>query len=219
MTSFRGFYSSAFSGVFSSVSMVALLVLAFAAPVQAQMENPDSVVRSAAEAVLESMEGRREYLESHPDELRQLVNDIFLPRFDRSYAAYLVLARHGRAATADQRSRFTEALYQYILNRYARGLLSFTSDRLQILPFEGEEGQERATVRTFVVLNDGSRIPVNYDLRLADSGWRVYDIAIDGISYLRNLRSQLGEEIERNGLDSVITRLIADGDDAEDNPA
>jgi len=183
------------------------------------MESPDVVVRSAAADVLESMEGRREYLEAHPDELRQLVNNTFLPRFDRSYAAYLVLARHGRAATADQRSRFSEALYQYILNRYAHGLLSFTSDRLQILPFEEEEGQEKATVRTFVVLNYGSRIPVNYDLRLGDAGWRVYDIAIDGISYLRNLRSQLGEEIERSGLESVITRLIADGARVEDDAA
>jgi phospholipid transport system substrate-binding protein len=215
MTSSIRFYS----GVFSTVNLIALLVLAFTTPVQAQMESPDSVVRSAAEDVLESMEGRRDYLEAHPVELRQLVDTIFLPRFDQSYAAYLVLARHGRAATADQRSRFTEALYQYILKRYANGLLSFTSDRLQILPFEGEEDQERATVRTFVVLNDGSRIPVNYDLRLGDTGWRVYDIAIDGISYLRNLRSQLGEEIERNGLESVITRLIADGTGAEDDTA
>ena len=195
-----------------SVVSAVIAGLGFGTRAGAQTENPEEVVRSAAEQVLESMEGRRAHLESHPAELRALVDAVFLPRFDRNYAAYLVLGRHGRAANADQRSRFSDALYQYLLSRYANGLLSFTSDRLQVLPFQGTPGDERTTVRTFVILNDGRRIPVNYDLRLGDAGWRVFDIAIDGISYVRNLRSQLGQEIEQNGLESVITRLIADGD-------
>ncbi len=173
----------------------------------AQIETPDDVVRDAAESVLQSMDDRRDYLEEHPTELRELVNSAFSPSFDQNYAAYLVLGRHGREASAEQRSRFTAALYAYILSRYAQGLLSFTSDRLRILPYTGSPGEERATVRTFVILDDGRRIPVNYDLRLGTAGWRVYDIAIDGISYVRNLRSQLGAEIEQNGLESVIARL------------
>ncbi len=123
------------------------------------------------------------------------------------------------SASVDQRSRFTTALYDYILSRYAHGLLSFTSDRLQILPYRGTPGEERATVRTFVTLDNGRRIPVNYDLRLGDMGWRLYDIAIDGISYVRNLRSQLGAEIERDGLDSVIARLEAYRAEPQEDPA
>ena len=183
----------------------------------AQTETPDDVVRDAAESVLQSMDGRRDYLEEHPAELRELVNSVFSPRFDQNYAAYLVLGRHSREASSEQRSRFTAALYGYILSRYARGLLSFTSDRLQILPYAGSAGDERATVRTFVILDDGRRIPVNYDLRLGAAGWRVYDIAIDGISYIRNLRSQLGAEIEQNGLESVIARLETQGAERQDD--
>ena len=193
--------------------------LSLSTQADAQTENPEAVVRSAAEQVLESIDGRREYLEANPEELRALVNSVFLPRFDRGYAAYLVLGRYGREASADQRSRFTEALYQYMLNRYANGLLSYTSDRLQVLPYQDTPGEERATVRTFVMLNDGRKIPVNYDLRLGDAGWRVFDIAIEGISYVRNLRSQLGQEIEQNGLESVIARLIAESGQAEGDSA
>ncbi len=176
-------------------------------------------MRATAESILQSMADRKEYLAAHPAELYRLVNSIFLPRFDQNYAAYLVLGRHVRAASAEQRSRFTTALYDYILNRYAQGLLSFTSDRLQILPYRDAPGEDRATVRTFVILDNGRRIPVNYDLRLSDVGWRLYDIAIDGISYVRNLRSQLGAEIEQNGLDSVIVRLEAYRVDPPNDPA
>jgi phospholipid transport system substrate-binding protein len=184
----------------------------------AQNDSPEDVVRGAADLALQALEDRREYFEKNSRELRELVNSIFLPRFDRSYAAYLVLGRYGRSTSAEDRARFTDALYDYILSRYARGLLSFTSDRLQILPYQGAPGEERATIRTFVLLDNGSRIPVNYELRLGDSGWRVYDIAIEGISYVRNLRSQLGAEIEQNGIDSVIARLEAEsGGTAETN--
>ncbi|MCZ6474988.1 MAG: ABC transporter substrate-binding protein, partial [Gammaproteobacteria bacterium] len=189
---------------FAAVASVGLYSLA-----NAQLETPEDVVRATAESILQSMADRKDYLAAHPAELYRLVDSIFLPRFDRNYAAYLVLGRHVRAASAEQRSRFTTALYDYILNRYAQGLLSFTSDRLQILPYRDAPGEDRATVRTFVILDNGRRIPVNYDLRLSDVGWRLYDIAIDGISYVRNLRSQLGAEIEQNGLDSVIVRLEA----------
>ncbi len=185
----------------------------------AQLETPEDVVRATAESILQSMADRKDYLAAHPAELHRLVDSIFLPRFERNYAAYLVLGRHVRAASAEQRSRFTTALYDYILNRYAQGLLSFTSDRLQILPYRDAPGEDRATVRTFVILDDGRRIPVNYDLRLSDVGWRLYDIAIDGISYVRNLRSQLGAEIEQNGLDSVIARLEAYRVDLPNDPA
>lgn len=199
---------------FAAVASVGLYSLA-----NAQLETPEDVVRATAESILQSMADRKDYLAAHPAELYRLVDSIFLPRFDQNYAAYLVLGRHVRAASAEQRSRFTTALYDYILNRYAQGLLSFTSDKLQILPYRDTPGEDRATVRTFVILDDGRRIPVNYDLRLSDVGWRLYDIAIDGISYVRNLRSQLGAEIEQNGLDSVIARLEAYRVDPQDDPA
>ena len=203
----------------NSVFFATVASLGLYSQTNAQLETPEDVVRATAESILQSMADRKDYLAAHPAELYRLVDSIFLPRFDRNYAAYLVLGRHVRAASAEQRSRFTTALYDYILNRYAQGLLSFTSDRLQILPYRDAPGEDRATVRTFVILNDGRRIPVNYDLRLSDVGWRLYDIAIDGISYVRNLRSQLGAEIEQNGLDSVITRLEAYRVDPQDDPA
>ena len=171
--------------------------------------SPDEIVRGAAQAALDAMEGRREFLEANPAELRTIVDAVFRPRFDTNYAAYLVLGRYGRSADSEQKRRFTAALYNYILSRYAQGLLRFESDRLQILRYQGDPDAERATVRTAVTLDDGTKVPVNYDLRLGSEGWRVYDIPIEGISYVRNLRSQLGAEIEQTGLDAVILRLEA----------
>ena len=196
---------------FLRVTLIVTLVAAGGhTGVVAQTETPEEVVSGAADLALKELNHRRDYYEQNPHELSDLVSSIFLPRFDQTYAAYLILGRYGRSTSAEERVRFTDALYKYILNRYAHGLLQFTSERLQILPYQGSPDEERATVRTFVLLNDGRRIPVNYDLRLSGAGWRVFDITIEGVSYIRNMRSQFGAEIERNGIESVITRLQAE---------
>ncbi len=172
------------------------------------IEPPDVVVDRAAAEVLKRMDGRRDYLRQNPDALYALVEEIFLPHFDRAYAAARVLGRNGRAASADQRRRFTEALYNYVLRRYAEGLLEFTSDRLEILPFRGPPDETRTTIRTKVYLDDGTQVPVNYSLRRATDGpWRVWDVTIEGISYVKNFQQQLDAEIKQDGLDAVIRRL------------
>ena len=172
------------------------------------IDLPHVVVNDAAAEVLKRMDGQRDYLRENPEALYSLVEEIFLPHFDRAFAAALVLGKHRRAASASQRRRFTDALYQYVLRSYADGLLGFTSDRIEILPYRGLPEDTKATVRTKVYLDDGTEVPVNYSLRRGKEGpWRVYDVAIEGISYVKNFREQIGAEINQRGLDAVITRL------------
>jgi phospholipid transport system substrate-binding protein len=191
----------------------ALLCISFAArgaePVT--IESPDVVVDKAAAQVLKRMDGQRDYLREHPDELYALVEEIFLPYFDRAYAAARVLGRNRRDASPSQRRRFTDALYNYVLRSYGEGLLEFTSERLEILPFRGMPGDTKATIRTKVFMDDGKEVPVNYSLRRSDTGpWRVWDVTIEGISYVKNFQDQLDAEIREKGLDAVIERLEAE---------
>jgi phospholipid transport system substrate-binding protein len=48
---------------------------------------------------------------------------------------------------------------------------------------------------------------VNYALREVDAVWKIYDVRIDGVSYVQNYRNQFGAEISALGLEAVIERL------------
>ncbi len=74
-------------------------------------ETPDQVVEQTASAILGALEGRRGELSADPVGLFNIVETYFLPRFDRAYAAFLVMGKHSRKASADQKRRFTDALY------------------------------------------------------------------------------------------------------------
>ena len=56
--------------------------------------------------------------------MRKLVDEILLPHFDTDYAARLVLGKHWRTATPEQRKRFIDAFYQSLLRNYGEALPS-----------------------------------------------------------------------------------------------
>jgi phospholipid transport system substrate-binding protein len=46
-------------------------------------------------------------------------------------------------------------------------------------------------------------------VRKTPSGWKAWDVTIEGISYVKNYRNDIGAEVAQKGLDSVIQRLEA----------
>lgn len=188
----------------------ASLILAFSPLVQAD-QTPDSIIETAATEVAQRLEGRRDYLEAHPDELYALVDDALLQHFDTRYSAYLVLGNHWKAAVPEQRDRFIDVFYRYLLRAYARGLLEFDPKTLVILPSSGVKG-DRAIVSTEMRLDNGKVVPVDYRMRAVKKGWKVYDVRVDGISYVQNYRNQFNAEISALGLDALIMRLEAESE-------
>jgi phospholipid transport system substrate-binding protein len=136
---------------------------------------------------------------------------VLLPNFDTDYSARLVLGQTWRTATPDQRKRFVDAFYHSLLRNYGAALIDFTGDRFVVLPYKGDPGDTTATVRTEVKRESGAKVPVNFSLRKTDSGWKAWDVVIDGISYVKSFRTDFAAEIQQKGLDEVITRLETDG--------
>jgi phospholipid transport system substrate-binding protein len=190
-------------------------------PGTARAEDPTAVIESAVDELAGALEGRKLELKENRDELYEVIDRILVPRFDRRYAAQLVLGRYWRSASEEQQERFIEAFYQALLQRYADGVLEFDQDRIDVLPYRGDPDERRTTVRTEVRLDDGSEVPVNYGLVRRSDGWKVYDVTVEGISYVRNFRTELNAEIAGKGLEAVISRLereagIGEGGNAQD---
>lgn len=169
--------------------------------------DPNDVIQSAADQLAAELAGKKESLAADRDALYALIDGVLLPRFDRRYAAQLVLGRHWRNASDEQRSRFINAFYDSLLRRYADGVLEYDQDRVEILPFRGDLSKQRTTVKTMVTLDDGTEVPVNYGMVNRDGNWLMFDVTIEGISYVRNYRTELNAEIQATSLDAVIARL------------
>jgi len=196
----------------SAILLVALSVCWFAQPTAAADLTPVEVVEEAVRLLAEKMDGRKEELAADREALYALIDEMLLPRFDRKFAAQMVLAKHWRDADDAQRERFINAFYQALLRRYADGLLEFEQDRVTVLPFRGDLSKPRATVRSSVMMNDGTKVAVDYELVKRDTGWLLFNVVIEGVSYIRNYRAELDSEIQSSSLEAVIERLEKEAD-------
>ena len=194
------------------LTIVALLAAFLFGSVSAAADTPNAIIDSAVVLLTEKLDGRKAEYSANRQALYVLIDEILLPRFDRKFAAQVVLAKHWRSASEEQRTQFIEAFYQALVRRYADGVLDFDPDKIAVLPYRGDETKPRTKVRTTVLLDDGSKAAVDYELVKRESGWLVFNVVIEGVSYVRNFRAELDAEIRQTSLDAVIARLQSEAD-------
>ena len=170
-------------------------------------DSPNAVIESSVALLSEQLDGRKEELAENRQALYEIIDGILMPRFDRRFAAQVVLAKHWRTANEEQQARFIEAFYRALLRKYADGILEFDPDMITVQPFRGDATKKRTRVRSTVKLDDGSKVAVDYELVKRKAGWLVFNVVIEGVSYVRNFRAELDSEIRASSLDAVIERL------------
>lgn len=176
----------------------------------AQASEPSQIVENTAGRILEQIDARRGEFEDDPEALKALVREELLPMMDQEYSARLILGKQGRSLPADKISAFADALSMILTDRYSSGLLRFRSrDQMQILPANANDNERVTRVRTRVKLENGGSAPVDYAFRKTEQGWRVFDVTVEGVSYILTFRNQLAPKVAAEGIDKVTADLRA----------
>ena len=173
----------------------------------AEYTSPDTIITGAMSELQVEMEGKRDQFRENPALLRGVVDRIFLPRFDTVFAAQRVLGKYWPVASESERQRFIDVFYRYLVNSYASYLLDFRGDEVGVSPYAGTPSDKYPRVKTTVILTKGDKASVDYVLRNSGGQWKVIDVVVEGISYVRSYREDFSPEIADKGLDAFITRL------------
>ena len=196
------------------VSICALVLSAAAALAadapEATPENaPLALIEETAAVLQEELVGKQDYYAKNSDKLYKLIDRVLLPNFDVRYAGKQVLGKtHWTSSSEAQRERFIDAFYGFLIKTYAKGILEFDQDKFAVDPEPSyAKNGKKALVRTELIIEGGDNVQVNYALRNADEGWKIYDVRIEGVSYIQNYRNQFNAEISARGIDAVIVRL------------
>ena len=171
-------------------------------------EDPVAIIEETTDELGRLIDEKRKVYRDDPQALTIDVKDILLPTIDQMYSARLVLGRHARGKSSERIRDFAEALTNQLLNRYATALLDYDlNDRVEILPLRGDNTERQTRVRTRVRLDNGERAPVDYVMRKTDAGWQVFDVIVEGISYVATFRSQIDQEIRQSSFEEMLERL------------
>ncbi len=170
-------------------------------------QDPRQLVADLATCVLSALERDRLAYRRDPSLVVALLDQVLEPHFDLDYSARLVLGAHWRDAPAESRQRFARALFHTLLRNYAGAVAEWTAERFKVLPLSGDAAALQVTVRTQVMRPDGPFVAVDYRLHKRGDVWQVFDVIVDGVSYVRTYHDDVDTDINQRGLDFAITRL------------
>lgn len=186
------------------------VLLCIFAPLAAASGTPaqdaQRVVRSATERFFAAAELEGEGLRD-PDRAHALVEQHISPHVDTDLAAQLILGRHWRTASEQQRTRFVDAFKWMLLRTYAVAVEDLSGVDIRYLPVREEVRDGEAEVRTQISHRAGPPVGVTYRMHRRDDQWLVFDLSIQGVSMVATYRGSFTSEINRHGLDGLIERL------------
>jgi len=194
------------------IPMFLLLAAALLLPAlaSAQDATPSKLVLENSQRILSTLEKRRDEFKQDRGALQKFISSEFDATFDRDYAARQVLGRHGRGASAADVKLFADALADNLMSRYGSSLLGFNS-RLKVR-IKSETVLPRGLgvkVSSELLRSGGEPIPVDYFMRKSGGTWKVFDVMVEGVSFVQTFRRQFDNELANKSIRQVASELAS----------
>ena len=125
-------------------------------------------------------------------------------RFNYRQMVMRSLAKNWDTRSDQERQEFIALFKSLLENSYANKLEAYKDEEINYLD-EMIKGKY-ALVKTEVV-RKSSTIGVDYKLIQENGNWQVYDFVIEGVSMIRNYRSQFTKIIRRDSYEVLVQKL------------
>ena len=125
-------------------------------------------------------------------------------RFNYRQMVMRSLAKNWDARSDQERQEFIALFKSLLENSYANKLEAYRDEKINYLD-EIVKGKY-ALIKTEVVRRS-STIGVDYKLINENGNWEVYDFVIEGVSMIRNYRSQFTKIIRRDSYEVLVQKL------------
>src|SRR5262245_108046 len=167
--------------------------------------TPTQVVQTATDQVLTIVQDSQLAAPIGQDRRRAEVQRIAERLFDFQEMARRALALHWRERSPQEQTEFVAVFKQLLARAYIGRLEGYAGEQVVYL---GETVEaEFATVRSKIVTGRGAEIGVDYRLHLVGSRWMVYDVAVQGVSFVANYRGQFDRIIRASSYQALVREL------------
>lgn len=136
---------------------------------------------------------------------RQKIRSISLKFFDYVEMSKRTLGLNWNKLNMDQRKEFVPLFTDLLEQTYIDRILAYSNEKISFtntIPLS----ENTAEVRTSVDAKSGV-IPINYRVIREDTGWKVYDVVIEGVSLVSNYRTQFREILANQSPEGLLQTL------------
>ena len=172
-------------------------------------QSPVQVVKSTVIQLQQEVQKQHADLQNSPKKLYDVVNKVIMPKVAINEMAALVLGPKWRTADQQQRTDFVKQFGMLLTRTYANALLTVADYDVTVSPLRNNNWQQAkqiAVMGTVKPKGGGPSSQIIYYLINGQSGWKIYDFSIEGVSFVQNYRSQFASFQK---IQPLIDRLTA----------
>ena len=188
---------------FNFILCVAILFV-LSAPQQI-MASQTAITHDLKQTINQVMEILQdEKLKTDPDARRKVLRETIAKRFNYKQMAVRALAKNWGPRSADERQEFTQLFRELLERSYANKIETFGGGEIRYLD-EIIKGKY-AMIKTKVPQH-GKYVSLDYKLILENGDWKVYDFVVNGVSMIRNYRSQFSKTLQEKSFKELMENL------------
>lgn len=179
----------------------------FASGSLAQETNPDQLVHKITNEVLDAIKSDKQLAAGDRQKAIRLAEEKVMPYIDFEEATRLAVGRSWTKATPEQKKQLVTEFRNMLVRTYSNALGQYEGQTLKILPSRKSDAPDEATVRTQFLRQGAPPLPIDFQMLKKDGGWKVYDIAVEGVSLVLTYRSEFDQVVKQEGIEGLLKRL------------
>ena len=187
----------------SIVTASLILVVGVAGNVWA--ETPAGQVRLQIERVVKVLADPGLKVPGREQERHAAIRRIGEETFDLAEMTRRTLGPHWQGLTDAERAEFVTLFGDLLDRAYFSRIAAYNGEKVIVLG-DSIDG-DLATVRTRIVTQQGTEIPVDYRMLRRGDRWVVYDVSIEGVSLVANYRAQFNRIIQTSSYQALVDKL------------
>jgi phospholipid transport system substrate-binding protein len=196
-----------------------LACLAFLVPAAAAaQEAPDALVKRVTDEVLTIIKSDKDLQAGNSRKVAELAEAKVLPHFDFQRMTRLAVGRNWQQASDAQKEQLVKEFRTMLVRTYSTSLTAYRNQKIDVKPLKMAAADKEVTVRTAVIQQGGPQIPIDYAMEKTESGWKVFDVVIDGASLVTTYRSTFNEQVQKGGIDGLV-KTLAERNKSPEAPA
>jgi len=187
--------------------LLSLIFLSFSSLSLSQDLGPEQLVQKITNEVLETIKSDKQLAAGDKQKAVKLAEEKVLPYIDFEEATRLAVGRAWAKATPEQKKQIVTEFRNMLVRTYSNALGGYEGQTLKVLPSRGKQDPQDTTVRTQFVRAGAPPLPIDFQMHKAGGTWKVYDIAVEGVSLVLTYRSEFDAVVKQDGIDGLIKRL------------
>jgi phospholipid transport system substrate-binding protein len=196
------------------------LMLCLSPQARAEGPDPDVLIKDTVREVLDIVRADKDLRSGNQKKMLELVDAKVLPHFNFEHMTKLAVGKSWRIATPEQKQALMTEFRVMLVRTYTKAFTSYRDQVVEVKPFKLDAAATEVTVKTAIV-KPGSQQPilVDYDMEKSPTGWRVYDLTVEGVSLVTSYRGTFADQIQQVGIDGLIKTLADKNKNAATNGA